>query len=59
MRFRLLKAAAFAVKAMESVRLCEECDECSSRCSYRLPIPEILKKHLAIYDEHRQEKVAS
>ncbi len=50
------KAAAFAAKAMESVRLCEECGECASRCPYHLPIPETLKKHLAMYDEHRQEK---
>jgi uncharacterized protein len=52
------KAAAFAVKAMESVRLCEECGECTGRCPYHLPIPEILQKHLALYDEHRQEKAA-
>jgi uncharacterized protein len=49
------KAAAFAAKTMESVRLCEECGECASRCPYHLPIPETLKKHLAMYDEHRQE----
>ena len=53
------KAAAFAAKPMESVRLCEECGECASRCPYNLPIPEILKKHLAMYDEHRQEKGTS
>ena len=46
------KAAAFATKAMESVRLCEECGECESRCPYHLPIPETLKKHLAMYEEH-------
>jgi aryl-alcohol dehydrogenase-like predicted oxidoreductase len=50
------KAAAFAAKPMESVRLCEECGDCASRCPYNLPIPEILKKHLAMYDEHRQEE---
>jgi uncharacterized protein len=48
------KAAAFAAKTMESVRLCQECGECASRCPYHLPIPEILHKHLALYDEHRQ-----
>ena len=51
-----VKAAAFAAKAMESVRLCEECGECASRCPYHLPILETLKKHLALYDRHRQEK---
>ncbi|MEW6388476.1 MAG: aldo/keto reductase [Thermodesulfobacteriota bacterium] len=50
------KAAAFAEKTMESVRLCEECGECADRCPYHLPIPETLKKHLALYEEHRQEK---
>jgi predicted aldo/keto reductase-like oxidoreductase len=53
------KAAAFAAKAMESVRLCEECGECASRCPYHLPIPEILHKHLALYDEHRQTEVGT
>lgn len=48
------KAAAFAAKAMESVRLCEECGECAGRCPYHLPIPETLKKHLAMYEEHLQ-----
>jgi len=44
------KAAAFAEKAMESVRLCEDCGECAGRCPYQLPIPETLKKHLALYE---------
>jgi hypothetical protein len=47
------RAAAFAAKTMESVRLCEECWECASRCPYSLPIPEIIKKHLEMYEEHR------
>jgi hypothetical protein len=49
------KAAAFAAKAMESVRLCEECGECATRCPYHLPIPETLKKHLALYEEHLEK----
>lgn len=49
------KAAAFAEKAMESVRLCEDCGECAGRCPYQLPIPETLKKHLALYEVHRLE----
>jgi predicted aldo/keto reductase-like oxidoreductase len=47
------KAAAFSANTMESVRLCEECGECATRCPYHLPIPETLKKHLAMYEEHR------
>jgi uncharacterized protein len=50
------KAAAFATQIMESARLCEGCWECAARCPYSLPIPEIIKKHLEMYDEHRQVK---
>ena len=46
------KAAGFATKAMESVRNCTECGECMQRCPYDLPIHEMLKKHLALYDKH-------
>ena len=46
------KAAGFAVKMMESVRNCTECGECVERCPYSLPIPEMLKKHLALYEQH-------
>lgn len=49
------KAAAFAAKAMESVRLCEACWECAARCPYSLPIPDILQKHLKMYEQHRQQ----
>ncbi len=48
------KAAAFADRSMESVRLCEECGECAARCPYGLPIPETLKKHLEMFDQHRR-----
>jgi hypothetical protein len=46
------KAAGFATKAMESVKNCTECGECLQRCPYNLPIPETLKKHLALYEQH-------
>jgi hypothetical protein len=46
------KAAGFAAKMMESVRNCTECGECLQRCPYSLPIPEMLKKHLALYEQH-------
>ena len=46
------KAAGFAAKMMESVRDCTECGECVERCPYGLPIPEMLKKHLALYEQH-------
>ncbi len=46
------KAAGFAQMSMESVRNCTECGECVERCPYDLPIPETLKKHLALYEQH-------
>ncbi len=49
------KAAGFAAKMMESVRNCIECGECTDRCPYSLPIPEMLKNHLALYEKHQSE----
>ena len=46
------KGSKFLAKAMESVKNCIECGECVGRCPYSLPIPEVLKKHLALYEEH-------
>ena len=47
------KAADFSSKAMESVKNCIECGECVERCPYNLPIPEMIKRHYAMYEEHR------
>lgn len=46
-------AARFAAKNMESVRLCEDCGQCLEKCPYGLPIPDMLREHLALYDAHR------
>jgi predicted aldo/keto reductase-like oxidoreductase len=46
------KAVGFSAKVMESVRNCIECGECVARCPYDLPIPEMLKQRLALYEEH-------
>jgi len=46
------KAAGFAANIMASVGNCTECGECVKRCPYSLPIPEMLKKHLALYEQH-------
>jgi len=51
-RMSSAKGAGFAAKNMESVRNCTECGECITRCPYGLPIPEMLKKHLALYEKH-------
>lgn len=45
------KASGFASKAMESSRNCTGCAECVKRCPYNLPIPEMLKEHLALYEQ--------
>lgn len=49
------KAAGFSEKFMETVRDCIECGECLERCPYKLPIPEMLREYLALYDQHRRE----
>ena len=46
------KAAGFATQAMKSVGNCTECGECVKRCPYGLPIPEMIKEHLALYQRH-------
>ena len=46
-------ASTFSAKAMESVKNCIECGECHQRCPYGLPIPEMLKDHLAQWEQHR------
>jgi hypothetical protein len=51
-RMSAAKAAGFSGKAMESVRNCTECEECMKRCPYNLPIPEMLKENLELYDRH-------
>jgi predicted aldo/keto reductase-like oxidoreductase len=39
-------------KAMESVEKCIECGECEQKCPYHLPIPELLKENLALYNQY-------
>ena len=46
------KAARFSAKAMETVRNCIECGECMERCPYDLPIPEMIRSHLTMYEQH-------
>lgn len=35
---------------MEKARNCIECEDCLPRCPYQLPIPELIKENLALYD---------
>ncbi len=45
-------AARFSAKAMASVANCIDCGECIERCPYGLPIPEMIRKHYAMFEEH-------
>ncbi len=46
-------AVEFSKVPMESVLLCTDCRECIDRCPYELPIPDILKAHHDLYEQHR------
>jgi predicted aldo/keto reductase-like oxidoreductase len=44
---------------IEKARNCSECEECMSRCPYNLPIPELIKKNLAWFDEQAGDTTGS
>ncbi len=46
-------AVEFSRSVMESVENCVECGACIERCPYDLPIPEMLKKHYSMFEQHR------
>ena len=46
-------AVEFSKVPMESVLLCTNYRECIHRCPYELPIPDILKAHYDLYEQHR------
>jgi len=35
---------------IEKGRNCTECGECLRRCPYQLPIPDLIKENLSLYD---------
>ena len=45
----------FSRLAMETVPRCVDCGVCIQRCPYDLPIPTMLKKHYAMWEQHCQE----
>lgn len=49
-------AADFSRIPMESVPKCIECGLCVTRCPYELPIPQMLKEHHAMWEQHCRDK---
>jgi len=45
--------------AIQKARECSECEECVERCPYDLPIPELLKKNIALWENFRKRQVKS
>lgn len=43
--------SAERVRAIAVARTCVECGECEARCPYELPIREILRENVALYEE--------
>jgi len=45
------RAVNFSKDPLGTVEACTECGECIERCPYDLPIPEMLRENLALYQE--------
>lgn len=45
----------FSRMAMETIPQCIDCGICIQRCPYNLPIPTMLKKHYAMWEQHCRE----
>jgi predicted aldo/keto reductase-like oxidoreductase len=54
---RLPPAATIALvdDPMKGVGECIECGECIERCPYELPIPDLLKENLSLYQEYAKK----
>ena len=52
-RLAPMAAIGMAYGAMESVEKCEDCGECIEKCPYDLPIPDLLKENLALYNDFK------
>lgn len=47
-------AVKFSRLPMESILKCDRCGACLEKCPYDLPIPDMLKIHYDLYEQHRQ-----
>ncbi len=47
-------AVKFSGLFMESVLQCDRCGACLEKCPYDLPIPDMLKAHYDLYEQHRR-----
>ena len=50
-RFHAAVARDFTAEAMKSVLKCTECGSCVEKCPYSLPIPDMLKENLALFNK--------
>ena len=48
-----MAAIGMAYGALESVEKCEDCGVCIEKCPYDLPIPDLLKENLALYNDFK------
>jgi predicted aldo/keto reductase-like oxidoreductase len=44
------REARWMTDLVEKARNCSECGECLRRCPYQLPIPDLIKENLSLYD---------
>jgi hypothetical protein len=51
-RLSLENVKGWIGKAMETADQCIECGECTQKCPYNLPIPDLLKENLALYHHY-------
>src|SRR5208283_4237905 len=50
-----IQQSATVKDAIEKARHCSECGECLRRCPYQLPIPDLIKENLSLYDTFMAE----
>ena len=46
---------AMADANMKKAETCVECGECTEKCPYELPVPDLIKENLSLYREYVKE----